>query len=311
MKDVLSWSSWASPQIYELLEFAAHVKDNRSHFNGAMVGRSIALLFQKTSTRTRVSFEAAMTEMGGHAIAIDWRSSNFDLTDISFESRYLSRNVALIMARVKRHEDLLKIADGSEVPVVNGCCNQFHPCQSLADMLTIYRHSGSLKGITLCYVGVHNNVTNSLIEITAALGVHLVLVTPLVRDDAYVESVVNKGVAAKTLTWEKDVRHAVRHADYVYTDTWVDMELFDDPAYAEEKEERIELMRPYQLNRDLLEGSSAKVMHDMPIHAGYEISKELVLDPRSIIFDQAENRLDAQKALILRLLDGSFERLIS
>jgi ornithine carbamoyltransferase len=304
MKDVLSWSGWTSSQIHELLEFAAHVKDNRSHFNGAMVGRSIALLFQKTSTRTRVSFEAAMTEMGGHAIAIDWRSSNFDLTDISFESRYLSRNVALIMARVKRHEDLLKIADGSEVPVVNGCCNQFHPCQSLADMLTIYRHSGSLKGITLCYVGVHNNVTNSLIEITAALGVHLVLVTPLVRDDAYVESVVNKGVAAKTLTWEKDVRHAVRHADYVYTDTWVDMELFDDTAYAEEKEERIELMRPYQLNRDLLEGSSAKVMHDMPIHAGYEISKELVLDPRSIIFDQAENRLDAQKALIVRLLDG-------
>ena len=311
MKDVLSWSSWTSSQIHELLEFAAHVKDNRSHFNGAMVGRSIALLFQKTSTRTRVSFEAAMTEMGGHAIAIDWRSSNFDLTDISFESRYLSRNVALIMARVKRHEDLLKIADGAEVPVVNGCCNQFHPCQSLADMLTIYRHSGSLKGITLCYVGVHNNVTNSLIEITAALGVHLVLVTPLVRDDAYVESVVNKGVAAKTLTWDKDVRHAVRHADYVYTDTWVDMELFDDPAYAKEKEERIELMRPYQLNHDLLEGSSAKVMHDMPIHAGYEISKELVLDPRSIIFDQAENRLDAQKALILRLLDGSFERLIS
>lgn len=311
MKDVLSWSSWTSSQIHELLEFAAHVKDNRSHFNGAMVGRSIALLFQKTSTRTRVSFEAAMTEMGGHAIAIDWRSSNFDLTDISFESKYLSRNVALIMARVKRHEDLLKIADGAEVPVVNGCCNQFHPCQSLADMLTIYRHSGSLKGITLCYVGVHNNVTNSLIEITAALGVHLVLVTPLVRDDAYVESVVNKGVAAKTLTWDKDVRHAVRHADYVYTDTWVDMELFDDPAYAKEKEERIELMRPYQLNHDLLEGSSAKVMHDMPIHAGYEISKELVLDPRSIIFDQAENRLDAQKALIVRLLDGSFERLIS
>lgn len=306
MKDALSWANWTSAQLNELLDFAAYVKDNRSCFNGAMLGRSIALLFQKTSTRTRVSFEAAMTEMGGHAIAIDWRASNFELTDISFESKYLSRNVALIMARVRKHEDLLKIADGAEVPVVNGCCNQFHPCQSLADMLTIYRDAGSLKGITLCYVGVHNNVTNSLIEITAALGVHLVLVTPLVRDDAYVETVVNRGTTAKTLTWEKDVRHAVRHADYVYTDTWVDMELFEDPDYAQEKEERMEVMRPYQLNHDLLRGSRAKVMHDMPIHAGYEISRELVVDTRSIIFDQAENRLDAQKAMIIKLLDNNF-----
>jgi ornithine carbamoyltransferase len=303
MRDVLSWAQWNSGQIRELLEFSAYVKENRTYYNGAMLGRSIALLFQKTSTRTRVSFEAAMTEMGGHAIYIDWRSSNFELSDITFESKYLSRNVALIMARVKRHEDLLKIADGAEVPVINGCCNQFHPCQSLADMLTIYRDAGSLKGITLCYVGVHNNVTNSLIEITAALGVHLVLVTPLVRDDAYLERVVAKGVSAKTLSWEKDVKHAVRNADYVYTDTWVDMELFNDPSYEKEKEERIELMRPYQLNHELLEGSRAKVMHDMPIHAGYEISRELVLDRRSIIFEQAENRLDAQKAMLIQLLD--------
>jgi ornithine carbamoyltransferase len=302
MRDLLSWQGWSDAQIQELVDFALYVKANRTYYNGAMLGRSIAMLFQKTSTRTRVSFEAAMTEMGGHAIYIDWMSSNFELTEIPFESRYLSRNVSLIMARMKKHEDLLAIAEGSEMPVVNGCCNLYHPCQSLADMMTIALDAGTPRDKTLCYVGVHNNVVNSLIEATAALGVNLVLVTPLVNEGAYIEDVVKRGVERKTLTWEKDLTHAVKHADYVYTDTWVDMEFFNDPAFAKQKQERLELMLPYQLNHELLKSSKAKVMHDMPIHAGYEISRELVDDPRSIIFNQAENRLDAQKAVIISLL---------
>jgi len=172
----------------------------------------------------------------------------------------------------------------------------------MADMMTIALDAGTLKGRTLCYVGVHNNVVNSLIEATAAIGVNLVLVTPLVNEGAYIEEVVNRGIARKTLSWEQDIKHAVAHADYVYTDTWVDMEFFNDPAFAKQKQERLELMLPYQLNHELLKGSKAKVMHDMPIHAGYEISRELVDDPRSIIFNQAENRLDAQKAVIISLL---------
>ena len=305
MRHLLSWDNWTSAEIQDLLDFAVYVKSHRTSFNGGMLGRSIAMLFQKTSTRTRVSFEAAMTEMGGHAIYIDWMSSNFELTEIPFESRYLSRNVSLILARMKKHEDLLKIAEGSEVPVVNGCCNLFHPCQGLADMLTIALDAGSVGGKTLCYVGVHNNVVNSLIEITAALGVNLVLVTPLVNEGAKIEEVTKRGLDAKTLVWEDNLQHAVNNADYVYTDTWVDMEFFHDPAFAKQKAERLELMLPYQLNHDLLRSSKAKVMHDMPIHAGYEISRELVADPRSIIFNQAENRLDAQKAIIMRLC-GAF-----
>lgn len=303
MRHLLSWDGWSDTEIAELVDFAAYVKQHRTFFNGAMLSRSIAMLFQKTSTRTRVSFEAALTEMGGHAIYIDWMTSNFELTDIAFESKYLSRNVSLILARLKKHEDLLAIAEGSEVPVINGCCNIFHPCQSLADMLTIQMETGTLKGVSLCYVGVHNNVVNSLIEVTAALGVHLILVTPLVNEGAMIESVIERGKKAGTLSWEKDLRHAVKNAQFVYTDTWVDMEFFQDPAFAEQKKERIELMLPYQLNHDLLKGSNAKIMHDMPIHAGYEISRELVHDPRSIIFNQAENRLDAQKAIVLKLLN--------
>jgi len=303
MRHLLTWSQWSDSEIQDLVDFAAHVKGHRTFYNGAMLGRSIAMLFQKTSTRTRVSFEAALTEMGGHAIYIDWMSSNFELTDISFESKYLSRNVSLIVARMKRHEDLEQIARGSEVPVVNGCCNLYHPCQSLADMLTIKLDAGKLEGVSMCYVGVHNNVVNSLIEITAALGVHLVLVTPLTNEGARIDSVIERGMKAGTLTWEKDMSQAVKNVDYVYTDTWVDMEFFHDPAFQEEKESRMKLMLPYQLNHDALRFSKAKVMHDMPIHAGFEISRQLVEDPRSIIFQQAENRLDAQKAVILRLLD--------
>jgi ornithine carbamoyltransferase len=302
MRDLLSWNGWSDSQIQELVDFGLYVKANRTYYNGAMLGRSIAMLFQKTSTRTRVSFEAAMTEMSGHAIYIDWMTSNFELTEIPLESRYLSRNVSLIVARMKRHEDLLAIAEGSEMPVVNGCCNLFHPCQSLADMMTIALDAGTLKNRTLCYVGVHNNVVNSLIEATAALGVQLVLVTPLVNDGAYIDEVVARGLERKTLSWDKDVKHAVNNSDYVYTDTWVDMEFFHDPAFAKQKEERLELMLPYQLNHDLLKSSKAKVMHDMPIHPGFEISRELVDDSRSIIFNQAENRLDAQKAVIISLL---------
>jgi ornithine carbamoyltransferase len=172
-------------------------------------------------------------------------------------------------------------------------------------MLTIRMDAGTVEGLTLCYVGVHNNVVNSLIEATAALGVNLVLVTPLANQGAVMESVNSRPRSGGSLSWEKDVRHAVKHADYIYTDTWVDMEFFNDPAFAEQKAQRIDLMLPYQLNHKLLEGSKAKVMHDMPIHAGYEISRELVNDPRSIIFQQAENRLDAQKAIIVKLLEGA------
>jgi ornithine carbamoyltransferase len=303
MKHLLSWNDWTDDEIFGLLDFAVYVKTHRAYFNGAMDGRSIAMLFQKTSTRTRVSFEAAMTEMGGHAIYIDWQSSNFELTDIEFESEYLSRNVSLIVARLKRNEDLKRIEAGSQVPVVNGCCNLYHPCQSLADMLTIQMDSGKLRGTTLCYLGVHNNVVNSLIEITAACGVHLVLVTPIANEGAVISSVIERGKSRGTLSFESNPEVAVKNADYIYTDTWVDMEFFHDPAFSAEKEARIAKMLPYQINEKLLSKTKAKVMHDMPIHPGYEIARDCVKGDRSIIFQQAENRLDAQKAVVVKLLD--------
>ena len=301
-KHLIDWKFRDDDDVRSVLALARRVKRQRWEFQGHMQGRTLVMIFQKTSTRTRVSFEAGMTELGGHAINLDWRASNFTLGDVRSETRYLSRNSAFIMARLKSNSDLLKMIGGATVPVINGCCNLYHPCQALADMLTIAEdRGGDQRGARLTYIGAYNNVVNSLVSISAPLGVELTLVCPL-RDEAIIDEesrgrLLNLGLLTETL----DAKAAVAGADYVYTDTWLDMEYFNDPAFAEEKERRCELMLPYQLNAELLAGSSAKIMHDMPMHLGYEITEDLVESERSIIYDQAENRLDAQKAILLDL----------
>ena len=301
-KHLIDWKFLDDGDVREMLALALRVKRQRWEFQGHMQGRTLVMIFQKTSTRTRVSFEAGMTELGGHAINLDWHTTNFTLSDIRSETRYLSRNAAVIMARLKRHSDLRDMAAGATVPVINGCCNLYHPCQALADMLTIAEdRDGDPRGARVTYIGAYNNVVNSLVSIAAALGVELTLVCP-VRDEALVDKesrsrLLGLGLLTETL----DVKAAVADADYVYTDTWIDMEYFNDPAFAEEKERRCALMMPYQVNAELLAGSGARVMHDMPMHLGYEITEDVAEGGRSIIYDQAENRLDAQKAILLTL----------
>lgn len=237
IKHLISWEDWSDAEIQGLLNFAIHVKKNRVNYAGHLSGRTLAMLFQKTSTRTRVSFEVAMTEMGGHGIYLDWMASNFQLSDIDLEARYLSRNVSVIMARLKKHEDLLLMKNGSQVPVINGCDNMFHPCQSLADIMTIALDDPErpLDQTKLTYIGVHNNVVNSLIGITAALGIRLTLVTPIAEKENIHEPTVERAKSKGTLTWEQNLEKSVKDADYVYTDTWLDMEFFNDPSYADKK----------------------------------------------------------------------------
>ena len=288
-------------EIRDILGRAAIIKDNPRDYSSLLDGMSLAMLFQKTSTRTRVSFEAGMTELGGHAIYIDWETSNFVLSGIEYETEYLSRNVSCIMARLKRHTDLEKIINASRVPVINGCCEKFHPCQALTDLLTVTaHHEGDPTGANIVYVGVQNNVSNSLVVICDKLGVNLTLATPESSDngeslDTEVQETIR---TSATIRHTNDPGEAVRDADFVYTDTWTDMQYFNHPDFTDEKEARIKALLPYQLNRKLLAGVDCKVMHDMPIHAGHEISADLVCDERSIIFEQAENRLHAQKGLL-------------
>ena len=303
LKHLVDWKYWDDADVRNILNLARKVKHHRWEYQGHMQGNTLVMLFQKTSTRTRVSFEAGMTELGGHAINLDWRATNFTLSKISFETRYLCRNAALIMARLKENSQLLEMVEAASVPVINGCCNLYHPCQALADMLTIAEdRGGAIEGARLTYIGVYNNVANSLVSISAALGVQLTLVCPIKDagrvDEESREKLAGAGLLSETL----DAKEAVKDADYVYTDTWLDMEYFNDPGYEKVKNERSALMLPYQINDTLMQGSQAKIMHDMPIHPGYEMAEDMVECDRSIIYDQAENRLDAQKAIMLHLL---------
>ncbi len=304
VKHLITWNDWPDHEIREILELAAGIKSRRVNYQGYMTNRTLVMLFQKSSTRTRVSFETAMTEMGGHAIYLDWNTTQFKLSHIRYETAYLSRTAAVIMARMRRHSDLLELRAGASVPLINGCCDLYHPCQAMADMLTIYMDRGEVEGARVAYLGAHNNVVNSLMAVCAALGVHLTLVCPVAPPEAIDQTskarLRERGLLVETL----DREAAVKDADYVYTDTWVDMEFFDDPKHREFKEERIRTMMPYQVNAELMSHSRAKILHDMPIHPGYEITEDMVESERSLIFDQAENRLEAQKAIIIRLIEG-------
>jgi ornithine carbamoyltransferase len=299
---LINFKELSAPELSALVDLGVDIKQNPREYAKSFAGKSAALIFQKTSTRTRVAFEVAATQLGGHGIYIDWRTSNFTLADIGDEIHYLSRNVDFIMARLLFDTDLLKMAAASRVPVVNGCDDMYHPSQALADLITIKEKKGALEGAKLVYIGVLNNVCNSLIEACTKTGVKLTTVTPILNEAAKDKELLSD--AKKTGHWNStlDVNQAVKGADFVYTDTWIDMEFFTDPKFAAEKEKRIKLMMPYQINADLLRGSDAYIMHDMPIHRGYEISPEAIGSSKSVIFEQAENRLYAAKAIMVKLL---------
>jgi ornithine carbamoyltransferase len=300
---LINFKELSGQQLTEMVDKGVEIKRDPGKFRKALDGKSLALIFQKTSTRTRVSFEVAMTQLGGHGLFIDWRTTNFALADIGDETQYLSRNVDCIMARLLKNTDMQAMARNSQVPVINGCDEKYHPSQAIADLITVKEKKGKLKGAKLLYIGIHNNVCNSLVEGCTKTGVKITTVTPIfnepARDDKLLEDAQRTGLWETTL----DVEAAVGDADFVYTDTWVDMEFFTDPKFAAEKEKRVKLMMPYQLNRELLKKSSAYVMHDMPMHRGYEITAEVIQSPKSVIYEQSENRLYSAKTILLRLLE--------
>jgi len=301
---LLNFKELSGQQLMEIIDKGIEVKHCLEKYRTALDGKSLAMIFQKTSTRTRVSFEVAMTQLGGHALYIDWRTTNFALADIGDEIRYLSRNVDCIIARLLKNADLLAMAEASRVPVVNGCDDKYHPSEVVGDLITVKEKKGKLRGVKLVYIGAHNNVCNSLIEGCTKTGVKITTVTPIFnepsRDEELLEDAKKTGLYETTL----DVKKAVKDADFVYTDTWVDMEFFLDSKYAAEKEKRVKLMMPYQINRELLKESDAYIMHDMPIHRGYEISADAIESPKSIIYEQSENRLYSAEAILLKLLQN-------
>jgi ornithine carbamoyltransferase len=292
-------------ELISIIQKGIAIKQNPAAFDGACHRKGLLMLFQKTSTRTHLSFQSGIHQMGGYAVNMDWDASNFSLSPIQYEARYVSRNCDVIMARLKKHEDLLELARYSRVPVINGCCHKYHPCQALADLMTVYEVRGSFAGVTIAYVGIHNNVANSLVIGCVALGIKLLLVTPIINEASWDEELMQTARRSGLVEKVDSLPEAAPRADFVYTDTWVDMEFFQDPSYEREKTRRIQTMLPFQVNRNNLQGHAPYLLHDMPIHPGYEIEEELIESEQSLIYQQAENRMHVQKSLLLHLLESS------
>lgn len=298
-KKIVSLNELTGDDIRGIIDLALDVKNNPEHYRSRLRGKSLFLLFQKTSTRTRVAFELGMKGLGGDTVVMDWDRSNFVISPIEYETRFLSEVFDCILARLIKNEDMVKLASSSDVPVINACDNLYHPSQVLADLMTIFEVKGSFN-TSLCYVGVHNNVANSLAFGCDKVGVRLILVTPI-KDQVpgeVIECMNKSSLIEETL----DIEKASNDCEFIYTDTWINMELFNREEFRTEQEERVRQMMPYQINRRLLEGTFAYVMHDMPVHPGYEIDEYCIVSDRSLIFRQAENRLYTAQALLLSLL---------
>jgi len=290
-----------------LLELSQSLK-NRSmagQISEPLKGRSLAMIFEKPSTRTRVSFEVAMTELGGHALYLSTADLQLGRGEtIADTARVLSRYVDGIVYRAFKHQDMLELARHSTVPVINALDDLEHPCQILADLLTVKEKKGEMKGLKLAYVGDGNNVCNSLLLGSALLGMNMTVGCPedYSPDERVLETA--KRIAAQYgggVEIVEDPMLAVKGADVVYTDVWVSM------GAEKERRRREKAFRDYQVNSQLV--SVAKddciVMHCLPAHRGKEITDDVIDGPHSVVLDEAENRLHAQKAVLVHLLGGA------
>jgi ornithine carbamoyltransferase len=287
-----------------IIDRAIEIKNDPEPWSESLKGKTLAMIFQKTSTRTRFSFEVGMTQMGGHAIFAQTQHTQMGMADIADEGKVISRYADLIMARMRYNRDLMALASGSEVPVINGCDDRYHPAQALTDLMTVKEKLGRTEDVKIAYMGVANNVSNSLSMASMYAGARFTLCAPEFDPPAVDEEQLDMLRADDRYEETLDPVTAMQDADVVYTDTWINMEYFNDPAFANEKERRIKTFSPYQINEDLLKlsGRDTLVMHCLPAHKGYEVNETVLYTPTSVIFDQAENRLHAQKALMLYLL---------
>ncbi len=286
--NLVSLKDWKKEDIMKVIDTGIKIKENPEKYSKSLDGKTLAMIFQKTSTRTRASFEVGMTQLGGHGMYLDWSKTNFVLGSLEDEIKCLARYVDIIMARVYKNKDILDMAEASSVPVINGLCDMYHPCQILADLMTMKEKLKGFPDIKVAYVGDGNNVCNSLIIGCSKLGISIAVATP----EGY-EPDLDKWKYVLT----NDPGAAVKGADVIYTDTWISM------GQEDEKNKRMKVFPPYQVNMALV-GKAKKhviVMHCLPAHRGYEISDEVIDSEKSVVFDEAENRLHVQKALLLEL----------
>lgn len=306
MQNFLSIADHTPEELLGLLELAESLKkeyQTRGRNPALLQGKVLAMVFQKPSLRTRVSFDMAMRHLGGDALYL----SPFEIglgerESIADVARVLSGYVHAIMARVFAHDHVVELARWADVPVINGLSDFNHPCQALADAFTIYERFGQLKGVRVAYVGDGNNVAVSLMQVCAKLGAPFSIATPAGYELAEDALEVGKRIAAENGTEVRVLRdpvEAVTNAQVIYTDTWTSM------GQEEEARIREQVFPPYQVNADLVRHADSEVivMHCLPAHRGQEITDEVADGPHSVLFPQAHNRLHAQKAVLVRVLE--------
>lgn len=303
-KDFLAISDYSSADLQSLLEQAIKLK--KEYFSGGnepvLKGKVLGMIFQKPSLRTRVSFDMAMRHVGGDALYLSPNEIGLGQREsIADVSRVLSGYVHGLMARVFDHQHILELAKWSSIPVINGLSDYNHPCQGMADALTIMEEFGNLNGLNVSFIGDGNNVAVSLLHICAKLGANFTLASPEGYDMGSKAVEIGKEISNTTgskMTFLRDPHEAVKNAHVIYTDTWTSM------GQEAETEKRKQVFPPYQVNEKLVSEARKDVivMHCLPAHRGQELTDDIADGPHSRIFPQAHNRLHAQKAILVKLL---------
>lgn len=290
MKDLISIKDISNAEIERILQLTDELKSNKAKFSKALAGKTLALIFQKPSNRTRVSFEVGMYQLGGYSIYLSPNEISLGVREsVKDAAKTLSRYIDGIVLRTFEHKNVLEMAQYSDKPVINGLSDFSHPCQALADVYTIKEKLGKLKGVTLAYIGDGNNVCNSLIYAALKLGINMNVATP----KGYEPAVKGRGINLFNRP-----EQAARGADVLYTDVWASM--------GQEKEAagREKVFKDFQINKHLvkLAKKDVLIMHCLPAHRGKEITDDVIDSASSVVFDQAENRMHVQKAVLLLLL---------
>jgi len=302
-RDLITLMDYSSAEILALIDSADKLKKQKGKLRADLKGKSVALVFQKPSNRTRVSFEVGVYELGGHCLYLGPEEINLGKRETTHDvAKTLSRYVHCIVARVFDNKDIIELAQHADVPIINALCDLYHPCQALADIQTIREELGRFKGLTMSYVGDGNNVFHSLMHACVKVGINVRFAGPK-GYDPNPEIVRHARKIAKqnkcTIELGKDPKEAVKGAHVIYSDVWVSM------GQEKETAKRIKEFKGYQINQDLakLADKDYIFMHCLPAHRGLEVTEDIIDGEHSVIFDQAENRLHAQKAVLLNLLN--------
>jgi len=298
-KDFLSFEGVTSDDFNELIDRTFEIKKNPENWRTSLEGKTLGLIFQKSSTRTRISFEVGMYQLGG--ISLYFRGTELQLgrgETVADTARVISRYLDGVMIRTFAQSEVEELASHAAIPVINGLTDLLHPCQILADLFTIKEALGRIEGVKVAYVGDGNNVLNSWLEASLLLPFELSVAVPIgyEPEETMLQNAIQGG--AGRVNMKNSPGEAVQGADVIYTDVWVSM------GQEEERAKKLEALRGYQINAQLCGQASPEhiVMHCLPAHRGEEITDEIMDGPHSVVFTQAENRLHAQKALLVKLL---------